>query len=47
MDRSAIDIAEALVWLSELTIFELRGVWRRLHRMPRLMRLSRDLLMRL
>jgi hypothetical protein len=34
MDKAAIDIAKALVRLSELTIFELRGEWRRLHRMP-------------
>ncbi len=32
--------------LSELTIFELRGEWRRLHRMPPPTRLSRDLLIR-
>ena len=32
--------------LSEVTIFELRGEWRRLHRMPPPMRLSRDLLVR-
>jgi hypothetical protein len=29
-----------------VTIFELRGEWRRLHRMPPPMRLSRDLLVR-
>jgi hypothetical protein len=46
MDEAAIDIAKALVRLSELTIFELRGEWRRLHRMPPPMRLSRDLLIR-
>ena len=46
MDKAAIDIAKALVRLSELTIFELRGEWRRLHRMPPPMRLSRDLLIR-
>ncbi|MGI8570415.1 MAG: DUF2924 domain-containing protein [Methylocella sp.] len=46
MDKSAIDIAEALARLSELTIFELRGEWRRLHRLPPQMRLSRDLLIR-
>jgi hypothetical protein len=34
MDKAAIDIAKALVRLSEVTIFELRGEWRRLHRMP-------------
>ncbi len=27
MDKAAIDIAKALVRLSELTIFELRGEW--------------------
>ena len=46
MDKAAIDIAKALVRLSALTIFELRGEWRRLHRMPPPMRLSRDLLIR-
>ena len=46
MDKAAIDIAKALARLSELTIFELRGEWRRLHRMPPPMRLSRDLLVR-
>ena len=46
MEKQAIDVAKALVWLSEVTIFELRGEWRRLHRMPPPMRLSRDLLTR-
>jgi hypothetical protein len=46
MDKAAIDIAQALARLSELTIFELRGEWRRFHRMPPPMRLSRDLLVR-
>ena len=46
MDQAAIDIAKALARFSELTIFELRGEWRRLHRMPPPMRLSRDLLVR-
>jgi hypothetical protein len=46
MDKAVIDIAKALVRLSELTIFELRGDWRRLHRTPPPMRLSRDLLIR-
>ena len=46
MDKAAIDIAKALARLSELTIFELRGEWRRLHRMPPPMRFSRDLLTR-
>ena len=39
-------LADKLAGLSELTIFELRAEWRRLHRMPPPMRLSRDLLMR-
>ena len=46
MEKRAIDVAKALVPLSALTIFELRGEWRRLHRMPPPMRLSRDLLIR-
>jgi Protein of unknown function (DUF2924) len=46
MEKRAIDVAKALARLSELTIFELRGEWRRLHRMPPPMRLSRDLLVR-
>src|ERR1700731_4934552 len=46
MNKAAIDGAQALTRLSELTIFELRGEWRRLHRMPPPMRLSRDLLTR-
>src|SRR5208283_2786225 len=46
MDKAAIDVAQALARLSELTIFELRGEWRRLHRAAPPMRLSRDLLMR-
>ena len=46
MDKAAIDIAKAFARLSALTIFELRGEWRRLHRMPPPMRLSRDLLVR-
>src|SRR6202047_3195132 len=46
MDQAAIDIAKALVRLSEVTIFELRGEWRRFHRTPPPMRLSRDLLTR-
>ena len=44
MDQAAIDIAKALARFLELTIFDLRGEWRRLHRMPPPMRLSRDLL---
>ena len=44
MNKAAIDVAQALARLSELTIFELRGEWRRLHRMPPPMWLSRDLL---
>ena len=46
MDKVAIDVAKMLARLSELTIFELRGEWRRLHRMPPPMRLSRNLLTR-
>jgi hypothetical protein len=46
MDQAAIDIAKALARFLELTIFELRGEWRRLHRMPPPMRLCRDLLVR-
>ncbi len=46
MEKRAIDIAKALVRLSEVTIFDLRGEWRRLHRTPPPMRLSRDLLIR-
>ena len=46
MEKRAIDVAKALVRLSEVTIFELRDEWRRLHRMPPPMRLSRDLLIR-
>src|SRR4029077_12362397 len=43
---AAIWGAKELARLSELPIFELRGEWRRLHRMPPPMRLSRDLLVR-
>src|ERR1700730_6883711 len=46
MDKAGVDVAKALVRLSEVTILELRGEWRRLHRMPPPMRLSRDLLTR-
>jgi hypothetical protein len=46
MEKRAIDVAKALARLSALTIFELRGEWRRLHRTPPPMRLSRDLLTR-
>ena len=46
MAKSAVDVAETLARLSGLTIFELRGEWRRLHRAPPPMRLSRDLLIR-
>src|ERR1700738_1652621 len=42
MDKAAIDVANAFARLSEVTIFELRGEWRRLHRMPPPMRLSPD-----
>src|ERR1700681_4513334 len=46
MNKAAIDVAQALARLSELTIFELRWEWRRLHRTPPPTRLSRDLLTR-
>jgi hypothetical protein len=46
MGRPEINIAEALERFSALTIFELRGEWRQLHRRSPPMRLSRDLLMR-
>jgi len=46
MTKPSINLAEELARLSAATIFELRGEWRRLHRMPPPMRLSRDLLMR-
>ena len=46
MAKPSIDLAGTLARLSAATIFELRGEWRRLHRMPPPMRLSRDLLMR-
>jgi hypothetical protein len=46
MAKSSIDIAVEHARLCEMTIFELRGEWRRLHRAPAPMRLSRDLLMR-
>src|ERR1700730_5688530 len=46
MEILAMDVTKGLVRLSEVTIFELRGEWRRLHRMPPPMRLSRDLLTR-
>ncbi len=45
MAKPSIDVAEMLARLSASTIFELRGKWRRLHRAPPPMRLSRDLLM--
>jgi hypothetical protein len=46
MAKSSIDMAEMPARLSELTIFELRSEWRRLHRAPPPMRLSRDLMIR-
>src|SRR5262245_47312520 len=46
MAKSSIDLAKELARLSAATIFELRGEWRRLHRAPPPMRLSRDLLLR-
>jgi hypothetical protein len=47
MAGTAIDIAEELARLPELTIFEQRGEWRRLIRMPPQMRPSRGLLIQL
>jgi hypothetical protein len=46
MDKSPIDIAAELARLEALTLFELKGEWRRLHRMGPPKRMSRDLLMR-
>jgi hypothetical protein len=46
MTKSSIDVAHALARLSKMTIFELRGEWRRTHRRVPPMRLSRDLLIR-
>ena len=46
MNKPAFDVAETLARVSALTIFELRIEWRRLHRAPPPMRLSRDLLIR-
>ena len=46
MLKPAINIALELARLGDLTIFELRREWRRLHRMPPPMRLSRELLIR-
>jgi hypothetical protein len=46
MSKASIDIADELARLADLTIFELRAEWRRLHRAQPPMRLSRDLLMR-
>jgi Protein of unknown function (DUF2924) len=46
MEKPSINLAEELARLSTATIFELRGDWRRLHRAPPPMRLSRDLLVR-
>ena len=46
MRKPAINIAAELARLGDLTIFELRTEWRRLHRMPPPMRLSRELLIR-
>ena len=39
-------LADFIERLSDLTLFEIRAEWRRLHRMPPPMRLSRDLLIR-
>jgi hypothetical protein len=46
MGKPAIDLAETLAQLSALSIFALRGEWRRHYRVSPPMRLSRDLLIR-
>src|SRR4051812_1611712 len=46
MSKPAVDIEVELARLKDLTLFELRREWRRLHRMPPPMRLSRELLTR-
>lgn len=46
MSKASINIAAELARLADLTIFELRDEWRRLHRAQPPMRLSRDLLRR-
>lgn len=46
MAKRSVVIADELVRLSGLTLFELRGEWRHLYRMPPPMRLSRDLMIR-
>jgi hypothetical protein len=46
MAKASIELAKELARLCAATIFELRGEWRRLHRAPPPMRLSRDLLLR-
>lgn len=46
MSKPAVDIEVELARLKDLTLFELRTEWRRLHRMPPPMRLSRELLIR-
>ena len=46
MSKASVHIPAELARLADLTIFELRAEWRRLHRAQPPMRLSRDLLMR-
>ncbi len=46
MPKLAINMAAELARLGDLTLFELREEWRRRHRMPPPMRLSRELLIR-
>jgi hypothetical protein len=46
VDKVAVDVAGVLARLSELTLFELCGEWRRLHRASPPMRLSRNPLTR-
>ncbi len=44
--NASLDIGAELARLEALTLFELKGEWRRLHRMAPPKRMSRDLLMR-
>ena len=46
MAKPAFDLTADLARLEQLTLFDLRGEWRRLYRRPPPKRLSRDLLLR-
>ena len=46
MAKSAFDLTAELARFEQLTLFDLRGEWRRLFRRPPPKRLSRDLLLR-